>query len=76
MTTAEEFGEQTPSSPGTVSIAGVPWPIHKVAALLVGIVVFVVLTVITGTTAAAVLTGAGAGASVWFIAGLLSSSKP
>jgi len=76
MTTAEEFGDQTPSSPGTVSIAGIPWPIHKVAALLAGILVFVVMAVTTGTTAAAVLTGAGAAAAVWFIVGLRGSPKP
>jgi hypothetical protein len=75
MTTAEDFGDHTPPSPGTVSIAGVPWPIYKVAALLVGILVFIVATVITATTAAAVLTGAGAGAVVWLIAGLLGSPK-
>jgi hypothetical protein len=47
-----------------VLIAGVPWPMYKIAALLVGIVVLVAVAAVTASAAPAVLTAAGAAAAV------------
>lgn len=75
MTTAQEFGNVVSRPAGTVSIAGVPWPTYKVAALLVGVIVFAAVAVLTTTAAAAVLSGAGAATVVWLGAGLLHPSN-
>ena len=48
-----------------IPIAGVPWPVYKLAALLVGAVVLVVVGVVTGSAAPAVLTAAGTATAVW-----------
>ncbi len=48
-----------------VPIAGVPWPVYKLAALLVGAFVLVVVGVVTGSAAPAVLTAAGTATAVW-----------
>ncbi|HKV20690.1 MAG TPA: hypothetical protein VJR50_16765 [Mycobacterium sp.] len=41
-----------------VLIAGVPWPMYKIAALLVGAIVAVAVAVVTVSAAPAVLTAA------------------
>lgn len=41
-----------------VLIAGVPWPMYKLAALLVGALVLVAVAIVTGAAAPAVLTAA------------------
>jgi len=48
-----------------VLIAGVPWPVYKLAALLVGAVVLVLVGVVTGSAAPAVLTAAASATVVW-----------
>ncbi|GAB3010801.1 hypothetical protein [Mycobacterium bourgelatii] len=47
-----------------VLIAGVPWPRHKLFAVIAGLVAFLVVGVVTTSTAAAVLSGAGVGLAV------------
>ncbi|KMO77975.1 hypothetical protein MCHLDSM_01886 [Mycolicibacterium chlorophenolicum] len=75
MTTAQEFGDAVTRPAGTVSIAGVPWPTYKVAALLIGLIVFAVVATTTASAAPAVLSGAGVAAIVWLTAGLLGAPK-
>jgi hypothetical protein len=48
-----------------VLIAGVPWPVYKLVALIVGVVVLVVVGVVTTSAAPAVLTAAAAATAVW-----------
>jgi hypothetical protein len=50
-----------------VHIAGVPWPMYKVLALIVGVLVLVVVGVLTASSAPAVLTAAGAATAVWVL---------
>jgi hypothetical protein len=75
MTTAQEFGDAVTRPAGTVSIAGVPWPTYKVAALLIGLIVFAVVAMTTASAAPAVLSGAGVAAIVWLTAGMLGAPK-
>lgn len=63
MTTAREV--DVPTAPGEILIAGVPWPIYKVVALVVGVVSFVIIGAATMAAAPAVLGGAGAATAVW-----------
>jgi hypothetical protein len=48
-----------------VSIAGVPWPVYKLLALAIGLVVLVIVAVATGSAAPSVLAAAAAGTVVW-----------
>jgi hypothetical protein len=48
-----------------VLIAGVPWPVYKLVALIVGVVVLVGVGVVTTSAAPAVLTAAAATTAVW-----------
>ena len=48
-----------------VLIAGVPWPVYKLLALLVGAVVLIAVGVVTTAAAPAVLTAAASGTAVW-----------
>ena len=52
-----------------VRIAGVPWPLYKVAALVVGFIATLVVGVVTMNPAPAVLAGAAAGALTWLLLG-------
>ncbi|CAM2825321.1 hypothetical protein BST27_04800 [Mycobacterium intermedium] len=47
-----------------VPIAGVPWPRHKLHAIIAGLVAFLVVGVVTTSAAPAVLIGAGIGVAV------------
>ncbi len=47
-----------------VLIAGVPWPMYKLAALLVGALVLVAVAMVTGAAAPAVLTAAASATAV------------
>ena len=51
--------------PDEVLIAGVPWPVYKLAALLVGAVVLIGVGVVTASAAPAVLTAAASATAVW-----------
>lgn len=68
MTTAERLRSQVP-------IAGVPWPVHKVVALVAALVALLVIGSATASVAAAVLTAAGIGTAVWLALGLLRRSR-
>ncbi|OAN28556.1 hypothetical protein [Mycolicibacterium iranicum] len=72
MTTAEHLSDAVSRPASTVSIAGVPWPLHKVVALIVGLLVFVAVGLATASAGPAVLSGAGVAALTWLIVGLLS----
>jgi hypothetical protein len=48
-----------------VLIAGVPWPVYKLVALVVGVVVLVAVGVVTASAGPAVLTAAAASTAVW-----------
>ena len=75
MTTAEHLNDAVPRPASTVSIAGVPWPLYKVVALLVGLLVFVVVGLATAAMSLAVLSGAGVGALTWLAFGLVTSPR-
>jgi hypothetical protein len=48
-----------------VQIAGVPWPRYKVAALVIGLIVFAVVGIVTMNPASAVLLAAGSSTVFW-----------
>ena len=48
-----------------VLIAGVPWPVYKLAALVVAAVVLIAVGVVTASAGPAVLTAAAAGTASW-----------
>jgi len=76
MTTAEHFRSAASSPTGReVSIAGVPWPLFKVAALVVGILVVGLLAAVTGSAATAVLGGAAVSTAVWLGAAITSRAR-
>ena len=54
-----------------VPIAGVPWPLYKLVALAIGLVTLVIVGVVTGSAAPAVLVAAAATTVVWVTAGVL-----
>jgi hypothetical protein len=57
-----------------VQIAGVPWPLYKLIALAVGLVVLVVVGLATASIGSAVVAGSAAGAAVWLALSIFSSS--
>lgn len=63
-------------TPGHVLIAGIPWPVYKLVALTVGILVFVVVGVVTTTIGTAVVAGAAAASVVWLGLSLFHPSEP
>ena len=69
MTTAEHIHSIASSKTSEVTIAGVPWPLYKVLALVVGLVVAVVVGVVAMSVAPAVLAGAAAGTMIWLVLG-------
>jgi hypothetical protein len=69
MTTAEHIRSIASSKSPEVTIAGVPWPLYKVVALVIGLIVALVVGVVSMTAAPAVLAGAGAGTLIWLVLG-------
>jgi hypothetical protein len=59
-----------------VTIAGVQWPLYKVAALVVGLVAALVVGVVTMNPAPAVLGGAAAGTLTWIVLGTVARLRP
>jgi hypothetical protein len=57
-----------------VRIAGVPWPVYKLVALGVGLLVLVVVGVVTASLAPAVVAAAAAGTLAWLALGLTQPS--
>lgn len=71
MTTAERFHRATaPSNQHEVLIAGVPWPLYKVVALVAGLLVLAAVGAVASSAAAAVLSGAAVSTAIWVIAGI------
>ncbi|WP_039823807.1 hypothetical protein [Nocardia testacea] len=48
-----------------VDIAGSRWPVYKLEALVMGLLVFLVAAAVLGSTQAGVLLGAAVGAVLW-----------
>jgi hypothetical protein len=69
MTTAEHIRSIVDSKSPEVTIAGVPWPLYKVIALVVGLIVALVVGVVSATAAPGVLAGAAAGTVIWLVLG-------
>lgn len=63
---------QTVTVRDEVLIAGVPWPVYKLAALVVGAFVLVAVAVVTTSAAPAVLTAAASATAVWLGLGVAS----
>ena len=75
MTTAGHFRDAVTPPASTVSIAGVEWPVYKLVALLVALLVFAVVAVVTTAAGPAVLSGAGVGTLAWLLGlGITGSS--
>ena len=62
------------TTPTEVRIAGVPWPLHKLAALGAGLVVLVIVGVITMNSGPAVVAAATVGTVVGLTLRLFRSS--
>lgn len=58
-----------------VLIAGVPWPRHKLFAVIAGIVTLLIVGVVTTSAAAAVLSGAGVGVAVGLLLKMLAHPR-
>ena len=71
MTSAEQFRSAIahPAS-REVSIAGVPWPVYKLFALITGIAVFAVVAATSVEAGSALLTGAAVTTLLWLAFGL------
>jgi hypothetical protein len=57
------------TTPTEISVAGVPWPTHKVIALIVGALVLVVVGLFTASLGPAVLTAAAVATLIWLTGG-------
>ncbi|MDC9006816.1 hypothetical protein [Mycobacterium marinum] len=64
MTTAERFSTFAAANRGDVLIAGVPWPRHKLFAVIAGLVTFVLVGTITSSAAPSVLGATAVGVVV------------
>lgn len=65
MTTVEQFrSEDSPAGTRGVDVAGTVWPLFKLEALAVAVVVLLTLLIVS-TLQVAVLGGAAAGTLVW-----------
>lgn len=64
------------TTPTEINVAGVPWPTHKVIALVVGALVLVVVGLFTASLGPAVLTAAGMGTLVWVFGGMSDRRQP
>lgn len=60
-------GAESPRS-ASVELAGTAWPLFKLEALALGFVALLVLLLVTGSAATAVLGGAGLAAARWVVA--------
>jgi hypothetical protein len=64
------------TTPTEVRIAGVPWPVYKLAALAAGFIVLVVVGLVTMTPGPAVVAAATVGTVVGLTLRMLRSSQP
>ena len=73
--TTEIYTQRVSSAASDVYKRQVAWPLYKVVALLVGLVVFVVVGLATGSAGPAVLSGAGLAAVTWLTVGFFTSPR-
>lgn len=59
-----------------INVAGVPWPTHKVLALVIGALVLVAVGFVTASLGPAVLTAAGVATLVWLAGGMSARRQP
>lgn len=52
---------------GAVDIAGTPWPLYKLEALVIALLTVLVLGLVTGSAQTAVLAGTAVGVLLWAI---------
>jgi hypothetical protein len=57
-----------------LSIAGIPWPLYKLLALVIGFVVLVIVAIATGSAAPSVLAAAASATVVWLTLGAVRST--
>lgn len=62
-------------TPGRVLIAGVPWPVYKLAAIAVGVLVLTVVGVATTSVGPAVVAAAASATVVWLGLSLFQRSS-
>ncbi|MEU2002970.1 hypothetical protein ACH47B_18725 [Rhodococcus sp. NPDC019627] len=62
--------------PRTVDLAGTAWPLYKLEALAVGLLVFVAVLIITEAVPVAVLTAAAVAVVVWWVRRLFPDAPP
>ena len=62
-------------TPGEVFIAGVPWPVYKIAAIVVFFVILAVVGVATASAGSAVVAAAASSAVVWLGLSLFHGSS-
>ncbi|MFZ0833878.1 MAG: hypothetical protein WAM92_12495 [Mycobacterium sp.] len=75
MTTAGHIRAIASSNTPEVTIAGVPWPLYKVVALLTGFVAALAVGIVTMTAGPAVLAGAAVTTLVWLALGTAQHSR-
>ena len=63
------------TTPTEVRIAGVPWPVYKLAALAAGVVVLVVVGMVTATAGPAVVSAATVGTVTGLVLRLLQTHR-
>lgn len=75
MTTVEQMRSTIASTGSQVRIAGVPWPVYKLVALIVALIVLAAVGIATASAAPAVLAAAASGTLVWLGLGLVNQSR-
>lgn len=60
----------------SIDIAGVAWPVHKVHALVVGMVVAVVLAVVTRDAQIAVVAATAVTTGAWWVLRVIHAGPP
>ncbi|KZS63691.1 hypothetical protein A4G26_01030 [Mycobacterium kansasii] len=75
MTTAERLRSFAAPNNANVLIAGVPWPRHKLFAVIAGFAALVLLGVVTMSAAAAVLGAAAVGIVVGLVLKVLTPAQ-
>lgn len=67
MTTAEiSTRGSRRTTDNCVDIAGTPWPLYKIEAVILGLILFVVILAVTTSMQVAVLTAASAAVITWW----------
>ncbi|OBJ50065.1 hypothetical protein [Mycobacterium sp. 1423905.2] len=75
MTTSEHVRSLSAASSSDVLIAGVPWPRHKVFAVLVGVASLLVIAAVTASAAPAVLGAAALAVAVGLVLRVFEQSR-